>query len=198
MVQGIRRRRVVQPNVTEVGAKSAFHQALRPIRKREKSAQRVFQETEPIRGRRRRPNLFLIQSGSSVLRASTRESNPSPEWPPQPGTAAIRTDQLPQKMEPEQLEAYQHNKGQLQQVIENRRQQIGQLKAQRKAVAKHIEIKDLPVSRTASIDYGRRKNTLSTPSSSSTYRAETALAQLARDKIMARRFPFTDSAIVPH
>jgi hypothetical protein len=47
-------------------------------------------------------------------------------------------------MEPPQVEAYQQKKGQLQQTIEQRRQQIEQLKAQRKAIPKHIEIKDLP------------------------------------------------------
>jgi len=45
--------------------------------------------------------------------------------------------QLPQDLEPEQVQAYQLSKGQLQQAIENRRQHIEQLKAQRKAVAKH-------------------------------------------------------------
>jgi hypothetical protein len=50
--------------------------------------------------------------------------------------------QLPQEMEPQQLEAYQHKKGQLQRAIEERRHQIEQLKAQRKAVAKHISTWD--------------------------------------------------------
>ena len=52
--------------------------------------------------------------------------------------------QLPQEMEPQQVEAYQQKKGQLQQAIEERRHQIEQLKAQRKALPKHIQIKDLP------------------------------------------------------
>jgi predicted RNase H-like nuclease (RuvC/YqgF family) len=47
-------------------------------------------------------------------------------------------------MEPPQVEAYQRKKGQLQQAIEERRHHIEQLKAQSKAIAKHIEIKDLP------------------------------------------------------
>jgi len=47
-------------------------------------------------------------------------------------------------MEPEGVQAYERQKGQLQQVIEERRQQIKQLKAQRKAKPKHIEVKDLP------------------------------------------------------
>ena len=52
--------------------------------------------------------------------------------------------QLPQELEPKEVEAYERKKGQLQQAIEERRHQINQLKAQRKALAKHIEIKDLP------------------------------------------------------
>jgi hypothetical protein len=41
--------------------------------------------------------------------------------------------QLPQEMESQQVEAYQQKKGRLQQAIEERRPQIEQLKAQRKA-----------------------------------------------------------------
>ena len=52
--------------------------------------------------------------------------------------------QLPQELEPKEVEAYERKKGQLQQAIEERRHQIDQLKAQHKALAKHIEIKDLP------------------------------------------------------
>src|ERR1700726_4603539 len=52
--------------------------------------------------------------------------------------------QLPQEMEPEEVQAYERKKGRLQQAIEERRQQITQLKDQRKANPKHIEVKDLP------------------------------------------------------
>jgi hypothetical protein len=90
--------------------------------------------------------------------------------------------QLPQEMEPEQVEAYQHDKGQLQQAIENRRQQIDQLKAQRKAVAKHIEIKDLPEQDRFHRLRAEKKHFIDTIKLIA-YRAETALAQLARDKI---------------
>jgi hypothetical protein len=44
--------------------------------------------------------------------------------------------QLPQDLEPEQVQAYELSKGQLQHAIENHRQEIEQLKAQPKAVAK--------------------------------------------------------------
>ena len=47
-------------------------------------------------------------------------------------------------MEPKQAEAYQRKTGQLQQAIEERRHQIGQLRIGRQSLAKHIEIKELP------------------------------------------------------
>ena len=46
--------------------------------------------------------------------------------------------ELPQEMEPEAVQAYERQKGQMQQVIEERRQQIKQLKVQRKTKPKHI------------------------------------------------------------
>ena len=52
--------------------------------------------------------------------------------------------QLSQELEPEEVQAYESSKGQLQQAIENRRQLIEQLKAGRKAVAKDLLLKDLP------------------------------------------------------
>jgi hypothetical protein len=52
--------------------------------------------------------------------------------------------QLPQDLELEQVQAYQLSKGQLQQAIVEGRQHIEQLKAQRKALAKHILLNDLP------------------------------------------------------
>ena len=73
--------------------------------------------------------------------------------------------QLPQELEPEQVQAYELSKGQLQQAIENRRQEIEQLKAQRKTVAKHILLKDLP-EQSAFNSCGQRKNTSSIRSSS--------------------------------
>jgi hypothetical protein len=90
--------------------------------------------------------------------------------------------QLPQEMEPEQVEAYQRKKGQLQLAIEERRCQIEQLKAQRKAVAKHIEIKDLPDKDRFHRLRAERKHFIDTIKLIA-YRAETALAQLAREKL---------------
>jgi hypothetical protein len=90
--------------------------------------------------------------------------------------------QLPQEMEPKQAEAYQRKKGQLQQAIEERRHQIGQLKIGRKALAKHIEIKELPDKDRFHRLRSEKKHFIDTIKLIA-YRAETALAQLAREKI---------------
>jgi hypothetical protein len=90
--------------------------------------------------------------------------------------------QLPQDLEPEQVQAYQLSKGQLQQAIENRRQEIEQLRAERKAVAKHILLKDLPEQDRFQQLRAEKKHFLDTIKLIA-YRAETALAQLAREKM---------------
>jgi len=90
--------------------------------------------------------------------------------------------QLPQELEPQQVEAYESKKAQLQQAIEERRHQIEQLKAQRKALPKHIEIKDLPEQDRFSRLRSEKKHFIDTIKLIA-YRAETALAQLAREKI---------------
>jgi hypothetical protein len=90
--------------------------------------------------------------------------------------------QLPQQMEPSEVEAYQQKKGHLQQVIEERRHQIDQLKTQRKAVGKHIEVKDLPEQDRFQRLRSEKKHFIDTIKLIA-YRAETALAELAREKI---------------
>ena len=73
---------------------------------------------------------------------------------------------------------------QLQQAIEERRPQIEQLKAQRKALPKHIEIKDLPEQDRFHRLRSEKKHFIDTIKLIA-YRAETALAQLARHLIPA-------------
>jgi hypothetical protein len=90
--------------------------------------------------------------------------------------------QLPQELDPEQVQAYELKKGQLQQAIENRRQAIEQLKAQRKALAKHLLVKDLPEQDRFQQLRAEKKHFLDTIKLIA-YRAETALAQLAREKM---------------
>jgi hypothetical protein len=90
--------------------------------------------------------------------------------------------QLPQELEPEQVEAYQLHKGQLQQAIEERRQHIELLKTQRKGLPNHIQIKELPEQDRFTQLRAEKKHFLDTIKLIA-YRAETALAQLARDKM---------------
>jgi hypothetical protein len=90
--------------------------------------------------------------------------------------------QLPQEMEPAQVEAYQQKKGHLQQVIEERRHQIEQLKDQRQGNPKHIEVKDLPEQDRFQRLRSEKKHFIDTIKLIA-YRAETALVELAREKI---------------
>ena len=90
--------------------------------------------------------------------------------------------QLPQDLEPEQVQAYQLAKGQLQQAIQKRRQDLERLKSQRKAVPKYILVKDLPEQDRFQQLRAEKKHFLDTLKLIA-YRAETALAQLARDKM---------------
>ena len=89
---------------------------------------------------------------------------------------------MPQDLEPEQVQVYELSKGQLQQQIESRRQEIEQLKAQRKALSKHILLKDLPEQDRFQQLRAEKKHFLDTIKLIA-YRAETALAQLAREKM---------------
>jgi hypothetical protein len=89
---------------------------------------------------------------------------------------------LPQDLEPQQVQDYQLSKGQLLQTIENRRQHIEQLKARRKAVSKHILLKDLPEQDRFQQLRAERKHFIDTIKLIA-YRAETALAQLAREEM---------------
>ena len=66
--------------------------------------------------------------------------------------------------------------------MEKRRQQIEQLKVQRKAHPKHIEVKDLPAQDRFRQLRSEKKHFIDTIKLIA-YRAETALAELAREKI---------------
>ena len=90
--------------------------------------------------------------------------------------------QLAQELDPGQVEAYCFQKGQLQLAIEERQHQIEQLKSQRKAIPKHIEIKQLPEQDRFYQLRTEKKHFLDTIKLIA-YRAETALVQLARDKM---------------
>jgi hypothetical protein len=90
--------------------------------------------------------------------------------------------QLPQELAPEQVQAYELSKGQLQQAIEERRQHIEQLKAQRKVFAKHLLLKDRSEQDRFQQLRAEKKRFLDAIKFIA-YRAETALAQLAREKM---------------
>jgi len=90
--------------------------------------------------------------------------------------------QLPQELKPQQVEAYQLAKGQLQQAIDQRRHHLEQLKSQRQALPKHIQIKDLPEKDRFYRLRTEKKHFLDTIKLIA-YRAETALAQLAKDQM---------------
>src|ERR1700730_6339038 len=85
-------------------------------------------------------------------------------------------------MKPSQVEAYQQKKGHLQQVIEERQHQIKHLKDQRQANPKHIEVKDLPEQDRFQRLRSEKKHFIDTIKLIAC-RAETALAELAREKI---------------
>jgi hypothetical protein len=90
--------------------------------------------------------------------------------------------QLPQEPEPPEVQTYELKKGQLQEAIQARRRQIQQLKTQRQANPKHIEIKDLPEQDRFRRLRSEKKHFIDTIKLIA-YRAETALAELAREKI---------------
>lgn len=90
--------------------------------------------------------------------------------------------QLPPELELQAVQAYELKKGQLQEAIQARRLQIQELKTQRKAHPKHIQIKDLPEQDRFRRLRSEKKHFIDTIKLIA-YRAETALAELARDKI---------------
>src|SRR6202011_565556 len=123
----------------------------------------------------------LVEYGTEAIPDTTRVINPA--WRQldsqvrrQNGLLNRELVQFAEIQLPQEMEAQQ------QQAIEERRHQIEQLKAQRKALPKHIEIKDLPAQDRFSRLRSEKKHFIDTIKLIA-YRAETALAQLAREKI---------------
>lgn len=81
-----------------------------------------------------------------------------------------------------QIEEYTHQKGQLQQSIEKRRGDIEQLKAKRKQLPRHILMKELPLKDRFEQLRGEKKHFVDTIKLIA-YRAETAMAQVLREKL---------------
>jgi hypothetical protein len=91
---------------------------------------------------------------------------------------------LPTDLDPALVAACEQEKGALRQRIEARRSQIAELKVQRKTLPKHILIKELPEKDRFSGLRAEKKHFIDTIKLIA-YRAETAMAHVAREK-MAR------------
>jgi hypothetical protein len=96
--------------------------------------------------------------------------------------AAFGPLELPADLEPSAMAACEQQKGTLRQGIEARRAQLATLKAQRKALLKHLPIKDLPEADRFCRLRADKKHFVDTIKLIA-YRAERAMAQLAREKL---------------
>jgi prepilin-type processing-associated H-X9-DG protein len=113
--------------------------------------------------------------------------------------------QLPADLNPRQVEACERKKGELQHVIENRRLHIEQLKTQRKALHKHVPIKELSEDQRFSQLRLEKKHFIDTIKLIA-YRAETAMAQIAREQMhrlddaraLMRQLYRTEADLIPH
>ncbi len=95
--------------------------------------------------------------------------------------AAFAAASLPENPTPAEFSKWEHKKATLQQSIEERRLRIENLKTERKAAGKHIEIKNLPPSDRFSA-LRRKKHFIDTIKLIA-YRAETAMAGLVREHL---------------
>jgi prepilin-type processing-associated H-X9-DG protein len=113
--------------------------------------------------------------------------------------------QLPADLDPRQVEACERKKGELQHVIENRRLHIEQLKTQRKALHKHVPIKELSEDQRFSQLRLEKKHFIDTIKLIA-YRAETAMAQIAREQMhriedaraLMRQLYRTEADLIPN
>jgi len=136
----------------------------------------------------------LAEHGTQPLPDTTRVINPA--WRELDGQLrrqnALLSSQarklaalpLPEDLEPAKMQTVQRKHGELHQLIEQTKERVAHLKQQRKALPKHLEIRDLPEKDRFSQLKTERKHFVDTIKLVA-YRAETALAHLAREK-MAR------------
>jgi hypothetical protein len=89
---------------------------------------------------------------------------------------------LPVQAQPESLAAYEQEKGRLLERLQHAEQQLVQLKAQRKALSRHLALKDLPQAERFPQLRTTKKHFVDTIKLVA-YRAETALVALAREKL---------------
>jgi hypothetical protein len=88
----------------------------------------------------------------------------------------------PAQAHPEALTRFEQEKGQLLQQIQYRQQQVEQLKTERKAITKHIALKDLPEAERFTQLRTAKKHFVDTIKLIA-YRAETALVHIVREKL---------------
>jgi len=91
---------------------------------------------------------------------------------------------LPGDLDPRQVETVEHHKAQLQEAIEQRQNKIEELKAKRKTTSRRVEMKDLPEADRFNRLCTEKKHFVDTIKLIA-YRAETGMAQIARD-VMSR------------
>jgi hypothetical protein len=89
---------------------------------------------------------------------------------------------LPAQAQPEAVPAYEQQKGRLLEQLQQQEQKLAQLKAQRKALPRHLALKDLPEAERFSQLRTTKKHFVDTIKLIA-YRAETALVALAREKL---------------
>jgi hypothetical protein len=89
---------------------------------------------------------------------------------------------LPAQAEPEAVAAYEQRKGQLLEQLQQQENKLQQLKAQRKALPRHLPLKDLPEAQRFSQLRTTKKHFVDTIKLIA-YRAETALTALVREKL---------------
>jgi prepilin-type processing-associated H-X9-DG protein len=96
--------------------------------------------------------------------------------------AAFSAMNLQGEIEPKKVEAFEQRKAELQQQIEDLTQQLDELKRQRKALPHHITIAELPDEERFEQLSTQSKHLIDTIKMVA-YRAETAMAQLAREQM---------------
>jgi hypothetical protein len=89
---------------------------------------------------------------------------------------------LPAQAQPESMAAYEQEKGRLLELLQHAEQKLAQLKAQRKALSRHLALKDLPQAERFPQLRTTKKHFVDTIKLVA-YRAETALVALAREKL---------------
>ena len=96
--------------------------------------------------------------------------------------AAFSAMSLKGEIEPKKVAAFEQKKAELQEQIENLTKELEELKAQRKAVEHHITIAELPEEERFKQLSTQSKHLIDTIKRVA-YRAETAMVQMAREKM---------------